>query len=75
MNLTVTLILLGTLLSLLGLCIWQERKPRVIGDVRMIPYRFVALMLLIMSFATLAHAVSLATGKPVVPRTGKFGTR
>lgn len=75
MNLTVTLIFLGTLVTLLGLCLWQERKPRVIGDIRMIPYRFVALMLLIMSFAALAHAVSLATGKPVVPRTSKFGNR
>ncbi len=75
MNLTVTLILLGTFLTLMGVCIWQERRPRVIGDVRMIPYRFIMLMLLIMSFATLAHAVSLYTGKAVTPRAGKFGTR
>lgn len=74
MNLTVTLILLGTELALLGFCIWQERKPRVIGQIRMFPYRFVLLMMLIISFATLAHAVSLTTGKPVTPRTSKYGT-
>jgi hypothetical protein len=75
MGLTATLIALGVQWAVIGLCLWQDRKPAEIGRVRLFPYRLVILTLGVMSIATLAHAVSVATGKPILPRTSKFGSR
>lgn len=73
MGLSTTLIVLVILVALLGACLWQDRKPMVPGRVRLFPYRIVMLLLVVASFTTLAHAISLATGKPVLPRTSKYG--
>ncbi len=75
MGLTATLIALGVQWAVIGLCLWQDRKPVEFGRVRLIPYRIVILTLGVMSIATLAHAVSVVTGKPILPRTSKFGSR
>ena len=73
MNLTTTLALLAAEAILLGLCLWQERKPAKFGHVRLIPYRMIMLLLVVVGYATLAHALALYTGNPIVPRTQKYG--
>jgi len=54
--------------ALFSLCLWRERQPRVIGAPRLFPYVPVMLVLVILLFGLLAHAVSLLTGKPLAPR-------
>ena len=73
MDLMTTLGVLAAELAVIGLCVWQERKPMVPGRIRMVPYRMISLVLVVVAFATLAHAVALYTGNPVVPRTQKYG--
>jgi len=73
MGLTPTLILLAVEFLILAFCMWQARKPSIPGHPRLVPYRFISLMLIVIMLATLAHAVALITGNPVVPRR-KFGT-
>ncbi|HLN22595.1 MAG TPA: hypothetical protein VK558_01275 [Patescibacteria group bacterium] len=54
--------------ALFGLCLWRERQPHVIGKPRLFPYIPVMLVLVIVLFGLLAHAVTLLTGKPLTPR-------
>jgi len=73
MNLTTTLIVLACQLAIIGYCLWQDRKPVNPAKPRLLPYRLIMLIMLIISLATLAHAIALWTGQPVVPRR-KMGT-
>ena len=73
MGLNVTLTLLVIQLILLGLSIWQDRKPVNPLKPRLLPYRLISLILVVMILATLAHLVALITGNPVMRRRGKFG--
>ncbi len=73
MGLNATLTLLAIEIVLFGICYWQERKPINPGRPRLLPYRLIMLGLLVILLATLAHAMALATGTPVLPRR-KFGT-
>ncbi len=68
MGLNVTLALLASEVILFGLCYWRERKPVNPSKPRLLPYRLIMLVLMVIFLATLAHAVALATGTPVVPR-------
>jgi uncharacterized membrane protein len=63
-----TIVAITASVALFGLCLWRERQPHVIGKPRLFPYIPVMLLLVILLFGLLAHAVSLLTGKPVVPR-------
>ncbi len=68
MDLNVTLAILAGELLLLGFCYWQDRKPVVPGKVRMIPYRLIMLVLVVVILTTLAHLIALVTGQPVQAR-------
>jgi hypothetical protein len=54
------------------LCWLRERRPRVMGEVRIFPYVPVMMVCLVMILVLLAHLVSLGTGKPVDPRGVNF---
>ena len=68
MSLNATIGLFVVELLLLGICIWQERKPVDLLKPRLLPYRLFMLILVVMSLATAAHIVALVTGNPVMPR-------
>lgn len=48
-----------------AVCWLLERRPRNFGEVRLFPYIPVMMVCLVAVLVLLAHAVSLATGKPV----------
>lgn len=68
MDLNATIGLLVVELVLLGICIWQDRKPADPMKPRLLPYRLMMLVLVVIGLATAAHIVALLTGNPVMPR-------
>ena len=68
MSLNATIGLFVVELLLLGICIWQERKPADLLKPRLLPYRLFMLILVVMSLATAAQIVALVMGNPVMPR-------
>lgn len=68
MGLNATLVLFVCELLLFGFCYWKDRQPINIAKPRMLPYRFIMLVLVIVLLATLAHIIALVTGIPVVAR-------
>jgi hypothetical protein len=68
MGLTATISVLLVQLVLLGLCYWRARQPANPMKPRLLPYRFLILLLVVTSLATLAHVFALVTGIPVEPR-------
>ncbi len=68
MGLSVTLVLFACELLVFGFCYWQDRKPIDLAKPRLLPYRFIMMVLIIVMLTTLAHIVALVTGNPIVVR-------
>ena len=65
---TATLILLVSSLVSTALCVWYERRPKVIGEPRMFPSTIVMMLSVVMAVLALAHLVTLITGVPLKGR-------
>lgn len=68
MSLTVTLVLLAFGLGLCAWAAWQERRPRGLGELPLlppIPILFVGVLVVLVS---VAHLVTLWTGVPLKSR-------
>lgn len=70
-SLIITLTVLALEFAALAFCIIKSRKPAVPGEVRVFPYTFVIILLVIAIFVTLAHTYSLITGVQLQPRKPK----
>jgi ABC-type long-subunit fatty acid transport system fused permease/ATPase subunit len=57
-----TLIAFMVTLVVFLLCLWRERRPLEIGEVRMIPYVPIMLACLALLMAIAAHGIFLLTG-------------
>jgi len=68
MDLNATIGLFVVELVLLAICIWQDRRPADPMKPRLLPYRLLMLIILVIGLATAAHIVALLTGNPVMPR-------
>jgi hypothetical protein len=72
MSLNVTYALLAAEIVVFLFCYVQDRKPINPAKPKLLPYRMIMLVLMVMFLATLAHIISMLTGQPVKPRS-KFG--
>jgi hypothetical protein len=72
MNLHTTYGLLVAIVALFVFCYWRDSRPVNIAKPRMLPYKLILMLLVVAFLATAAHAISLITGVPIVPRTGKM---
>ena len=70
MGMELTLGLIAGVLALIGLLIWIERRPRELGQVRLVPTTPLLFIALVVLVAVLAHLVSLVTGQPHMGRLG-----
>lgn len=61
-------------LAALALLRQRMKKPRIPGQTRWVPLNFIFLMLVMVTFATMAHILSIATGTPIKARS-KMGIR
>lgn len=62
MDLSETVGALAALFLIFGFCLWQERRHRDMGDVKMLPYIPIMIVCMVMLLALGAHAVGLITG-------------
>lgn len=69
MDLNVTYALLAGELILFALCYLQDRKPINPAKPRLLPYKLIMLVLIVVFLATTAHIISMLTGQPVKPRS------
>jgi hypothetical protein len=72
MNLHTTYGVLAAIVVLFVYCYWRDRQPVNLAKPRLLPYKLILMLLLVAFLAAAAHAVSLLTGTPIVPRTGKM---
>lgn len=70
-ELIITLAALAVELAALAFLFIQSRKPPIPGKVRVFPYTFVIVAVIILVYLTAAHAISLITGVQVQPRRRK----
>ncbi len=68
MSLYVTIGVLLLEFLVLGICIWQDRKPIDPNRPRLFPYRLLMITMAVFILGTLAHVISLLTGQTVMPR-------
>ena len=48
-----------------ALCWLRERRPRIMGEVRLFPYIPAMMVCMVAILVLLAHLISLVTGKPI----------
>ena len=65
MDLGVTVWAMALASAVFALLWLRERRPRVIGEVRLFPYIPAMMVCLVVMLILLAHLISLLTGKPV----------
>ncbi|MEZ5824643.1 MAG: hypothetical protein R3C97_07850 [Geminicoccaceae bacterium] len=65
MGMTATLLLLAGALALGGFCLWFERRPKELGEVRMFPSTILLILSVVAVIVALAHLVTLLTGIPL----------
>ncbi|MEZ5846010.1 MAG: hypothetical protein R3C70_04590 [Geminicoccaceae bacterium] len=65
MGLTTTVLLLLAGLVSGGFCLWYERRPKEIGEVRMFPSTIMLILSVVLVIVALAHLVTLVTGVPL----------
>ena len=73
MTLHMTYGVLVAIVALFALCYWRDSRPVDLAKPRLLPYKLILMLLVVAFLATAAHAISLLTGIPVVPRRGKMG--
>lgn len=54
--------------ALLGFCYYKAKQPPDPANPRILNYPLIMIMVSLLILATLAHAISLVTGKQVQPR-------
>ena len=64
MGLAATLSLLALGVTVGGFCLWYERRPKELGDVRYFPATIVLTLSVVAVLLALAHLVTLLTGVP-----------
>ena len=69
MDLNVTYALLVGELVLFLLCFVQDKKPINPAKPKLVPYKLIMLILIVLFLATMAHIISMLTGQPVKPRS------
>lgn len=72
MDLNTSLGVLAAIVVLFVICYLQDRKPVNVAKPRMLPYRLIMMVLVVAFLAIAAHVISLLTGQPIKPRTGKM---
>ena len=69
MDLSVTYAFLAAELALFALCYMRDRKPINLAKPKLVPYKLIMLILIVILLATMAHIISMLTGQPVKPRS------
>lgn len=72
MDLNTSLGILAAIVVLFVISYLQDRKPVNVAKPRMLPYRLIMMVLVVAFLAIAAHVISLLTGHPITPRTGKM---
>ena len=69
MNLNITLAIMAVEIALFVICYIQDRKPVNLAKPKLLPYKLIMMLLIVIFLATAAHVISLLTGQPVKPRS------
>ena len=72
MELEITVGVLLLEFAILARCYVMAKRPANPARPRRIPYGAIMGLVMVLTFATAAHVISLGTGNPVVPRTSKY---
>lgn len=67
-ELAITIAIMIAEIALFGLCYYRAKQPPDPENPRIINYGLLMILLSLIFFATLAHCISLITGKQLKPR-------
>lgn len=71
LNLPVTLTILVLTLGMLAFANWRGRQPAQPLKVRMVNYHVVQIACVVVLLLMIAHLVTLISGQPLPPRSGR----